>query len=95
MHRIIQEPNRFKSNCSILRRRRILGGQAIGVDGVDKRLDVLATAIHFQATVRQLSQLDLAYAPPFGSAKDPIHMAAFAACNDLDQAPVLVKPTQT
>lgn len=73
---------------------RILGAQAIGADGVDKRIDVLATAIHFQANVRQLSQLDLAYAPPFGSAKDPIHMAAFAACNDLDHAPNLVRPDE-
>ena len=63
---------------------KVLGAQAVGGDGVDKRIDVIATAMHFDATVRQLAGLDLAYAPPFGSAKDPIHMAAFAACNQLD-----------
>jgi len=63
---------------------RVLGGQAVGADGVDKRIDVLATALAFNATVRDLAGLDLAYAPPFGSAKDPIHQAAFAACNALD-----------
>jgi NADPH-dependent 2,4-dienoyl-CoA reductase/sulfur reductase-like enzyme/rhodanese-related sulfurtransferase len=63
---------------------RVLGAQAVGTDGVDKRIDVLATALAFGATVRDLAGLDLAYAPPFGSAKDPIHLAAFAACNQLD-----------
>lgn len=61
---------------------RVLGASAVGGAGVDKRIDVIATAIQFGATVEALSGLDLAYAPPFGSAKDPIHMAAFAACND-------------
>ena len=63
---------------------RVLGAQAVGQDGVDKRLDVIATAMAFQGTVRDLAGLDLAYAPPFGSAKDPIHLAAFTACNHLD-----------
>ncbi len=45
---------------------------------------MLATALAMCATVRDLAGLDLAYAPPFGSAKDPIHLAAFAACNLLD-----------
>jgi rhodanese-related sulfurtransferase len=63
---------------------RVLGAQAVGRDGVDKRIDVVATALALKATVRDLAGLDLAYAPPFGSAKDPIHMAAFAACNQLD-----------
>ena len=63
---------------------RILGAQAVGRQGIDKRIDVLATAMAMKATVRDLAGLDLAYAPPFGAAKDPIHMAAFAACNDLD-----------
>jgi len=63
---------------------RVLGAQAVGADGVDKRIDVVATAMAFRATVRDLAGLDLAYAPPFGSAKDPIHLAAFAACNQLD-----------
>ncbi len=63
---------------------RVLGAQVVGRAGIDKRVDVVATALHFQATVRDLAGLDLAYAPPFGAAKDPIHMAAFTACNDLD-----------
>jgi rhodanese-related sulfurtransferase len=63
---------------------RILGAQAVGGNGVDKRLDVVATAMAFRGTVRDLAGLDLAYAPPFGSAKDPLHLAAFAACNQLD-----------
>jgi rhodanese-related sulfurtransferase len=63
---------------------RVLGAQAIGEAGVDKRIDVIATAMSMKATVRDLAGLDLAYAPPFGSAKDPVHMAAFAACNQLD-----------
>ncbi len=63
---------------------RVLGAQAVGGLGVDKRIDVVATAMHFGATVRDLTGLDLAYAPPYGSAKDPIHQAAFVACNQLD-----------
>ncbi|MCA9084642.1 MAG: FAD-dependent oxidoreductase [Planctomycetaceae bacterium] len=63
---------------------KVLGAQAVGFDGVDKRIDVIATAMAFGATVRDLAGLDLAYAPPFGSAKDPVHQAAFAACNQLD-----------
>jgi NADPH-dependent 2,4-dienoyl-CoA reductase/sulfur reductase-like enzyme/rhodanese-related sulfurtransferase len=63
---------------------RVLGAQIVGSEGVDKRIDVLATAMAMNATVRDIAGLDFAYAPPFGSAKDPIHMAAFAACNQLD-----------
>lgn len=63
---------------------RVLGAQATGKDGVDKRIDVIATAMAFKATVRDLTGLDLAYAPPYGSAKDPIHQAAFTACNHMD-----------
>jgi rhodanese-related sulfurtransferase len=62
---------------------RVLGAQAVGGAGVDKRLDVVATALHFRGTVHDLAELDLAYAPPFGSAKDPLHQAAFAAQNEL------------
>jgi NADPH-dependent 2,4-dienoyl-CoA reductase/sulfur reductase-like enzyme/rhodanese-related sulfurtransferase len=62
----------------------VLGAQATGKDGVDKRIDVVATAMRFQATVRDLAGLDLAYAPPYGAAKDPVHQAAFVACNELD-----------
>lgn len=63
---------------------RVLGAQVVGGDGADKRIDVIATAMHFGTSVRDLAGLDLAYAPPFGSAKDPVHMAAFVACNELD-----------
>jgi NADPH-dependent 2,4-dienoyl-CoA reductase/sulfur reductase-like enzyme/rhodanese-related sulfurtransferase len=71
---------------------KLLGAQAVGGDGVDKRIDILATVMHFGGTVFQLAQLDLAYAPPFGSAKDPVHMAAFTACNDLQENPTLSLP---
>jgi peroxiredoxin family protein/rhodanese-related sulfurtransferase/TusA-related sulfurtransferase len=60
---------------------RLLGAQACGFDGVDKRLDVLATVIRLGGTVEDLEQLELAYAPPFGSAKDPVNMAGFVASN--------------
>ena len=60
---------------------RVLGAQAVGAAGVDKRLDVIATVIHFRGTVDDLAQLDLAYAPQYGSAKDAIHYAAFVAQN--------------
>jgi NADPH-dependent 2,4-dienoyl-CoA reductase/sulfur reductase-like enzyme/rhodanese-related sulfurtransferase len=60
---------------------RILGAQMVGAAGVDKRIDIIATAMHFGGTVDDLAQLDLAYAPQFGSAKDPIHMAAMVAQN--------------
>jgi NADPH-dependent 2,4-dienoyl-CoA reductase/sulfur reductase-like enzyme/peroxiredoxin family protein/TusA-related sulfurtransferase/rhodanese-related sulfurtransferase len=60
---------------------RILGAQAAGFDGVDKRLDVLATALRAGQTVFDLEELELAYAPPFGSAKDPVNMAGFVASN--------------
>lgn len=63
---------------------RILGGQVVGREGVDKRIDVIATVIAFRGTVRNLADLDLSYAPPFGSAKDPLHLAAFAAVNHLN-----------
>lgn len=62
---------------------KVLGGQIVGKAGVDKRIDVLATAISFGATVEQLASLDLAYAPQFGAAKDPLHMAAFVALNQI------------
>ncbi|QDU79679.1 Coenzyme A disulfide reductase [Polystyrenella longa] len=61
----------------------VLGAQAIGAAGIDKRIDVIATAMKFKATVEDLTELDLSYAPPYGSAKDPVHLAAFTAQNDL------------
>ena len=56
---------------------RLLGAQIVGYEGVDKRIDVLATAIHAGLTGPQLKDLDLAYAPPYSSAKDPVNMAGF------------------
>jgi len=63
---------------------RVLGAQATGLAGVDKRLDVLATAITGGLTIDDLAQLELAYAPPFGSAKDIVNLAGFAAGNTRD-----------
>ena len=60
---------------------RILGAQVVGFDGVDKRCDVLATAMRFGATVQDLTRLELCYAPPFGSAKDPVNMVGFVGEN--------------
>ena len=59
----------------------LLGGQASGHEGVDKRLDVMATAIIGKLTIEDLCHLELAYAPPFGSAKDIVNLAGFAATN--------------
>ena len=60
---------------------RVLGAQATGGDGVDKRIDVIATAIRAGLTVDDLADLELAYSPPFGSAKNPVNLAGMAASN--------------
>ena len=60
---------------------RLLGAQIVGYEGVDKRIDVLAAAIHAGLTAIQLKDLDLAYAPPYSSAKDPVNMAGFMVEN--------------
>lgn len=62
---------------------RILGAQASGYDGVDKRIDVISTVISMKGTVEDLTRLDLSYAPPYSSAKDPVNMAGYAAENVL------------
>ncbi|MBE6791403.1 MAG: CoA-disulfide reductase [Ruminococcaceae bacterium] len=59
----------------------IIGAQIVGFDGVDKRMDVLAAAIRFGAKITDLTTLELCYAPPFGSAKDPVNMLGFVAEN--------------
>lgn len=59
----------------------ILGAQAVGKSGVDKRMDVIATAIKANLTVADLADLELSYAPPFSSAKDPVNMAGYVASN--------------
>ncbi len=60
---------------------RLLGAQAVGPDGADKRIDVLATALRAGMTANDIAELELAYAPPFGSAKDPVNMLGFLAQN--------------
>lgn len=62
---------------------RILGAQALGIDGVEKRIDVLSTAIRAKMTVRDLETLELSYAPPYSSAKDPVNHLGFIATNIL------------
>jgi len=62
---------------------RILGAQSVGADGIDKRIDVLATAIRAGLTVYDLEEMELTYAPPYGSAKDPVNFAGFVAANAL------------
>lgn len=63
----------------------ILGAQAIGEDGVDKRIDVIATAIKGNLTIFDLTEIELAYAPPFSSAKDPVNMAGYVAGNMIEE----------
>lgn len=63
---------------------RILGAQIIGRDGVDKRIDVIATAIRAGLKATELTELDLAYAPPYSSAKDPVNMAGYMIENVCD-----------
>lgn len=62
---------------------KVLGAQIVGYDGVDKRIDVIATALRFGASVYDLTELELAYAPPYSSAKDPVNMAGYVAENML------------
>lgn len=63
---------------------KILGAQAVGMDGIDKRIDVLAVAQRAGMTVRDLQDLELSYAPPFGSARDVVNQAGMVATNVLD-----------
>ncbi|MEJ9152335.1 CoA-disulfide reductase [Bacillus smithii] len=63
---------------------KIFGAQAVGTDGVDKRIDVIATAIKGGLTVKDLMNLELSYAPPYSSAKDPVNMAGYVASNIME-----------
>jgi NADPH-dependent 2,4-dienoyl-CoA reductase/sulfur reductase-like enzyme/rhodanese-related sulfurtransferase len=63
---------------------RILGAQAVGLQGVEKRVDVIATAIQFRGTVHDLAEVELCYAPQFGAAKDPVNLAGMLAENVLN-----------
>lgn len=69
---------------------KILGAQIVGYDGVDKRIDVIATAIRAGMTVYDLEKLELAYAPPYSSAKDPVNMAGYVASNILKGDSVII-----
>jgi rhodanese-related sulfurtransferase len=73
---------------------RLLGAQAFGREGVEKRIDVLATALHGRMTLHDLAELDLAYAPPYSSANDPVNLAAFIGENDLSGYAPLVTAAQ-
>ena len=72
----------------------ILGAQAVGGDGVDKRIDVLATAMAAGIARRALADLELAYAPPFSSAKDPVNMLGYMAENILSGECDVVEPDE-
>ena len=63
----------------------ILGAQIVGQDGVDKRIDTIATTIRLGGSVHDLKKLELAYAPPYSSAKDPVNMLEFVADNVLSR----------
>jgi NADPH-dependent 2,4-dienoyl-CoA reductase/sulfur reductase-like enzyme/rhodanese-related sulfurtransferase len=73
---------------------RLLGAQAFGPAGVDKRIDVLATALAGKLTLHDLAELDLAYAPPYSTANDPINLAAFIGINDLSGFSPLVSAAE-
>jgi NADPH-dependent 2,4-dienoyl-CoA reductase/sulfur reductase-like enzyme/rhodanese-related sulfurtransferase len=73
----------------------ILGAQGIGITGIDKRIDVIATAIRGGLTGPQLADLELAYAPPFGSAKDPVNMLGYIAENLLSHLVTTVQWSET
>jgi NADPH-dependent 2,4-dienoyl-CoA reductase/sulfur reductase-like enzyme/rhodanese-related sulfurtransferase len=63
---------------------RVLGAQAVGLEGVEKRVDVIAAMIQMSGTVRDLAEAELCYAPQFGAAKDPVNLAGMIASNHLD-----------
>jgi len=70
---------------------KVLGAQNVGLDGVDKRIDVIASVMRFSATVYDFQRLELSYAPPYSSAKDPVNMVGFAAENILSgEQPVVL-----
>jgi NADPH-dependent 2,4-dienoyl-CoA reductase/sulfur reductase-like enzyme/peroxiredoxin family protein/rhodanese-related sulfurtransferase/TusA-related sulfurtransferase len=80
-------PGSSKINMKIIFEKeggKILGVQAVGMDGVEKRVDVIATAMRYDGTVYNLADLELAYAPPYGSAKDPVNMLGFLGENILE-----------
>ncbi|MBU5672514.1 DsrE/DsrF/DrsH-like family protein [Paenibacillus brevis] len=72
----------------------VLGAQAVGYDGVDKRIDVIATVIRLKGSVTDLTELELAYAPPYSSAKDPVNMAGYTAENILTDKTSVFMPAE-
>lgn len=72
----------------------VLGAQAVGREGVDKRIDDIATVIRFKGTVTDLTELELAYAPPYSSAKDPVNMAGYTAENILTGKTAVFVPAE-
>lgn len=79
-------PNSFLINLKMIftKEGKILGAQIVGKDGVDKRIDTIATTMKLNGTVHDLTDLELAYAPPYSSAKDPVNMLGYVAENILD-----------
>ncbi len=73
---------------------KILGAQIVGFAGVDKRIDVLATAIRFNGNITDLTELELAYAPPYSSAKDPVNMLGFVAENQMKSLVEVILPRE-
>lgn len=72
----------------------ILGAQAVGEEGIDKRIDVIATTIRLHGNIQDLTELELCYAPPFSSAKDPVNMAGFIAQNVIEGRMNVISPEQ-
>ena len=76
------------------KRENILGASIVGMDGVDKRIDVISTVIGLGGKVRDLMNLELAYAPPFSSAKDPVNMVGYVAENIIDGKATFITPKE-
>lgn len=74
--------------------RQLLGVQIVGFEGVDKRIDVFVTAMTFKAKVDDLFHLDLAYAPPFSTTKDPVMYTGMVLANSMDEAARLITPAE-
>ncbi|MCU6396806.1 CoA-disulfide reductase, partial [Enterobacter quasiroggenkampii] len=73
---------------------KILGAQAVGYDGIEKRIDVIATVLRLGGTVYDLTELELSYAPPYSSAKDPVNFAGYIAENVLSGKSHIVLPRE-
>lgn len=73
---------------------KVLGAQGVGYEGVDKRIDVIATVIRLNGTIKDLTELELSYAPPFSSAKDPVNMLGYVGENLLNNMSNLITPEQ-